>query len=138
MADNLTALQRSKRMGSIKQKDTSPELVLRKALHKIGFRYRLHASELPGRPDIVFPKYKTAIFVHGCFWHRHVNCRLATNPKSRVDFWEKKFASNVERDARNVQDLHALGWRVFIVWQCELTRSMASQTAEHYSKLLKL
>lgn len=107
-------------MSRIRGKDTGPEIRLRKLLHRAGYRFRLHARNLPGRPDIVLPKYRSAIFVHGCFWHRHEGCPLATVPKTRADFWAAKFEATIERDQRKTQQLEALGWRVITVWQCEL------------------
>jgi DNA mismatch endonuclease, patch repair protein len=110
---------RSRMMASIKGRDTKPETILRKALHRRGLRYRLHASELPGRPDIVLPRHRAAVLVHGCFWHRH-GCRLTSTPASNSDFWQAKFASTVERDARQMRQLVELGWRVATVWECAL------------------
>ncbi|WP_422028509.1 very short patch repair endonuclease [Pyruvatibacter mobilis] len=109
-------------MSRIKGRNTAPEMRLRSLLHRAGFRFRLHAKELPGRPDIILPKYRTAIFVHGCFWHRHPGCRNATMPSTRAEFWRAKFASNVSRDERNQAALQAAGWTVFTVWECELKR----------------
>lgn len=106
-------------MRSVRQKDTAPEMVVRRIAHAIGARYRLHRKDLPGRPDLVFPRRRLCIFVHGCFWHRHQGCRLASMPKSNVEFWREKFAHNVERDARKTQELKAEGWSVEIVWECE-------------------
>ncbi len=120
MADFLTPAERSMRMSRIRSRDTLPELALRKALFALGFRYRLDDRKLPGRPDIVLPRYKTAIFVHGCFWHRHEGCKIATTPKSNTAFWVDKFRRNVERDARVAGELEAAGWRVFVAWECEL------------------
>ena len=120
MVDTLTPAQRSERMSRIRSGDTKPEIVLRKALHKLGFRFRVHGTRLPGKPDIVLTKYKTAIFVHGCFWHRHPGCKVATTPKSNTDFWTDKFARNVERDERVVQQIEDGGWRVIIVWECDV------------------
>lgn len=107
-------------MAGIRGKDTKPEIRLRKALHAMGFRFRLHDKRLPGRPDIVLPRWKVAIEVHGCFWHRHEGCRYATTPTTRSDFWEEKFAANVERDRRNVALLQDMGWRYATVWECAL------------------
>lgn len=107
-------------MSRIKGRNTGPELRLRSLLHRAGFRFRLHAKELPGRPDLVLPKYRTAIFVHGCFWHRHSGCRNTTMPSTRREFWQKKFDSNVSRDAHNRTELEATGWTVLTVWECEL------------------
>jgi len=107
-------------MSRIKSKDTKPELALRKVLHGLGFRYRLHGAGLPGKPDIVLPKYKTVVFVHGCFWHRHPGCNIATTPKSNTEFWKDKFQKNKERDTRSKETLEKLGWTVLIAWECEL------------------
>lgn len=109
----------SSRMQRVRRKDTEPEMRLRRALWRQGLRYRLHVRGLPGSPDIVFKSCRVAIFVHGCFWHRHVGCRLATVPKSNRDFWERKFLANQERDERKRLELQGLGWRVVVVWQCE-------------------
>ena len=111
-------------MASIRGKNTRPELLLRSAMFAAGFRYRLHARGLPGSPDLVFPKYRAVLFVHGCFWHRHDNCRYTTSPKSNEDFWRLKFEGNTSRDARNVTLLKEQGWRVGIVWECALKRSV--------------
>lgn len=119
MADRINREKRSWNMSRIRSKDTKPEILLRKALHGIGFRYRLHDRNMPGSPDLVFPKYRAVIFVHGCFWHRH-GCKWTTIPSSRKDFWTAKFATNVERDKNNRDKLLKLGWRVLIVWECAL------------------
>ncbi len=107
-------------MSRIRSKDTKPEKVVRSLLHCNGYRFRLHRRDLPGNPDIVLPKYKTAIFVHGCFWHRHQNCKFAYTPKSRVEFWERKFRENIRRDERARKQLIELGWHVIVVWECEV------------------
>ncbi len=112
-------------MRSVGQRNTTPELAVRKTLHAIGCRFRLHRKDLPGRPDIVLPKFRTAIFVHGCFWHRHPGCSRATTPKTRRDFWTAKFERNKERDAENVRELGALGWRTIVIWECETLDRMA-------------
>jgi DNA mismatch endonuclease, patch repair protein len=119
--DSLTPEQRSERMGLIKGRDTSPELRVRRMLYRLGFRYRLYARELPGRPDIVFRRRKIAMFVHGCFWHRHpdAKCKFARLPKSRLDFWLPKLEGNRKRDMEIQAQLGALGWKVIIVWECE-------------------
>lgn len=118
-------------MSRIGGKNTFPEIVLRKALHRLGLRFRLHGRGLPGKPDIVFPKYKAIVLVHGCFWHRHVGCKIATIPKSNTIFWLEKFRKNVLRDAIVIQALHDLGWRIFIAWECELSSPIKIQaTAE--------
>lgn len=120
MADTISAKRRSWNMSRIGGRNTKPELLLRSKLHREGFRFRLHAKELPGRPDIILPKYRTAIFVHGCFWHRHSGCRNATMPSTRREFWADKFEGNVERDCRNQEALRQAGWTVLVVWECEL------------------
>lgn len=110
---------RSEIMRAVKRSNTGPEIAVRKSLHALGFRFRLHRRDLPGSPDIVLPKYKAVIFVHGCFWHRHPGCRYASSPKTRTDYWEPKFEANIARDARNQADLRNLGWGVYTVWECE-------------------
>lgn len=111
---------RSRMMAGIRGKGTRPEIAVRRALHAAGFRFRLHDRRLPGRPDIVLPRYRAVILVHGCFWHRHEGCRLTTTPATRVEFWEQKFAGNVARDARDAVLLAAAGWRIAVVWECGL------------------
>lgn len=111
---------RSRMMAGIRSKDTSPELKVRKLLHRLGFRYRLHLRELPGKPDMVLPRHQVCIFVHGCFWHRHPGCKYSTIPKTREDFWHSKFHQNVERDIRNRNELLQRGWRVIEIWECGL------------------
>jgi DNA mismatch endonuclease (patch repair protein) len=106
-------------MARVRQRDSSPEMIVRRALHRRGFRYRLHVKDLPGSPDIVFPSRKLAVFVHGCFWHRHLGCRAATDPKTRQEFWRAKFDRNVERDADVISRLEKMGWRTRVVWECE-------------------
>lgn len=108
---------RSRMMSGIRGKDTQPELIVRSFLHRKGLRFRLHAK-LPGRPDLVFRKYKTVVFVHGCFWHRHKNCQFTATPKTRPEFWQAKFASNVKRDVVVKERLESMGWRVLVVWAC--------------------
>lgn len=110
---------RSALMARVRGKNTKPEIVVRRMLHAMGKRFRLFRRDLPGRPDIVLPRHDLAIFVHGCFWHRHEGCRLSSTPKTRIDFWTNKFATNVARDARNMEALRALGWRIGVVWECE-------------------
>lgn len=105
-------------MARIRSSDTKPELLVRRMLHAKGLRFRLHRKDLPGRPDIVLPRHRLAIFVHGCFWHQHPGCRLASKPKSRQDYWGPKLAANVERDEKAAEQLRALGWRVVIIWEC--------------------
>ena len=112
--------QRSRNMSAIKSKNTKPEIIVRKLLHSKGYRFRLHKKDLPGSPDIVLPKYKTAIFVHGCFWHRHQNCKYASTPKTRQEFWEAKFRENINRDKKHQENLSSMGWKIIIVWECEI------------------
>jgi DNA mismatch endonuclease (patch repair protein) len=119
MADILTKEKRSWNMSRIGRKDTKPEIAVRKQLHSLGFRFRLHNTDLSGKPDIVLKKYKTAVFVHGCFWHRHKNCKYAYNPKSRTSFWQKKFEVNIKRDQQVRGQLTSLGWKQMVIWECE-------------------
>lgn len=123
MTDSLTPEKRSWNMSRIRGKDTSVEVKVRKYLFNKGFRYRKNVNSLPGKPDIVLPKYHAVVFVHGCFWHRHPECKDATFPKTRTDFWHHKFEQNVRNDARHKVDLEKLGWRVFVVWECEIEKS---------------
>ena len=111
--------QRSRNMSAIKSKNTKPEIKVRKVLHSMGYRFRLHSKDLPGSPDIVLPKYKTVIFVHGCFWHRHKNCKYASTPKTRQEFWNKKFKTNIERDLEIQDKIKNLNWRSVVIWECE-------------------
>lgn len=119
MVDTLTPEARSQNMAKIKGRDTGPELMVRRAAHALGLRFRLHRRDLPGTPDLVFPGRRIALFVHGCFWHRHPGCRMAYMPKSRVEFWQAKFDGNVERDARKQRQLAAVGWKPVVIWECE-------------------
>lgn len=121
MTDTVDPEKRSSIMRAVRGKDTAPELRVRKWLHRRGFRFRLHDEKLPGRPDIVLPRRKVAIFVHGCFWHRHEGCRKAAMPKSRREYWAEKFAANVERDALRTEELNAMCWRVAVIWECALS-----------------
>ena len=111
--------QRSRNMSAIKSKNTKPEIKVRKILHSMGYRFRLHSKDLPGSPDIVLPKYKTVIFVHGCFWHRHENCKYASTPKTRKEFWNKKFTDNKKRDLEIQEKIKILDWRSVVIWECE-------------------
>ncbi len=122
MVDTLSPQARSERMGRIRGKDSEAELFVRGLVHQMGFRFRLHRRDLPGCPDLVFPRLKRVIFVHGCFWHRHPSpdCRLARMPKSRLDFWTAKLEGNRARDLRNQAALAAAGWEALVVWECEL------------------
>lgn len=119
MTDIVDSHRRSQMMAGIKDRNTGPELMVRRLAHKLGFRFRLHRKDLPGSPDLVFPGHRVAVFVHGCFWHRHRDCRYAYTPKSRVVFWTEKFAQNTTRDRRAEEALRNLGWRVLVIWECE-------------------
>ena len=123
----ITDPERSAIMRAVKQKHTGPEMIVRKLLFSLGLRYRLHRKSLPGSPDVVFASSKIAVFVHGCFWHRHAGCKLATTPKANADFWREKFERNVARDRDNEEKLREMSWRVFVVWQCE-TRDLEKLT----------
>lgn len=117
--DRVPQETRSAIMSKVRGRNTKPEILVRSLLHSLGFRFRLHAKDLPGKPDIVFPSRKAAILVHGCFWHQHSGCRKASIPETRRDFWLAKLQRNVDRDAENVEALGAIGWRVLTVWECE-------------------
>lgn len=121
--DRISKEHRSWNMSRIRSRDTKPELAVRSLLHKNGFRFRLHRKDLPGKPDIVLPKYRTAIFVHGCFWHRHKGCKFAYTPKAKARFWEAKFKANTRRDAKARRQLQRAGWRTAVVWECEIRGS---------------
>lgn len=136
MADSLSSEKRSWNMSRIKGKDTVIEVKVRKYLYHQGFRYRKNVSSLPGKPDIVLSKYKTVIFVHGCFWHRHTGCKDATVPKSRTEFWMRKFERNTENDAKHFEELTKLSWRVIVIWECEVNKKF-DETMEALIKALK-
>jgi len=125
--DTLSKQERSERMGRVRRADTKPEMQVRRLVHAMGYRYRLHVRSLPGCPDLVFAKRRKVVFVHGCFWHRHPDpaCRLARLPKSRLDFWVPKLEGNRERDRRNEEELSTRGWNVLVVWECELSNTEA-------------
>ena len=120
MTDHLTPDKRSWNMSRIRSKNTKPELIVRKMLHNSGIRYRLHARNLPGKPDLSNKSKIFAIFVNGCFWHQHKNCKITNKPKSNTTFWKEKFAKNLDRDKRNQNDLLEMGWRVKVIWECEI------------------
>ena len=128
MADVHDKETRSYNMSRVKSKDTGPELLVRKFLHANGFRYRLHVKNLPGKPDIVLPKYKTAIFVHGCFWHGHKDCKYFTIPKTRSDWWREKINKNIENDEKAFHALQAAGWKVMEIWGCDLNKKKLENT----------
>ena len=125
MTDIVDSKRRSELMAGIRGRDTAPELAVRRIAHRMGLRFRPHRKDLPGRPDLVFPRHRLAVFVHGCFWHRHEGCRYASTPKSRIVFWTEKFAANVDRDARQEAALRTLGWRVLVIWECETKNEAA-------------
>lgn len=120
MTDVVDPATRSRMMSGIGPRDTLPEMTVRRYLHAAGLRFSLHDTRLPGRPDLVFRKYRTVVFAHGCFWHRHKDCKKASTPESNKRFWMKKFESNVARDKRNVRALRSKGWQVLVIWECEL------------------
>jgi DNA mismatch endonuclease (patch repair protein) len=126
--DRLTPGERSRLMSKIRSKDTKPELIVRRYLHAKGFRYRLHDKSLPGKPDLVFPKYQTVLFIHGCFWHGHKICRPNNTPKSNKSYWVNKLERNIIRDQQNVKALSEAGWRVFVIYECELSKTSAEMT----------
>lgn len=123
--DHLTKKQRSQLMARIKCKDTKPEKAVRSLLHSMGFRFRLHRRELPGCPDIVLVRYRVAIFVHGCFWHSHEECSLASRPSTNVEYWQQKLRKNKERDKEHIALLEGLGWKVLVVWECQTKEGVA-------------
>jgi DNA mismatch endonuclease (patch repair protein) len=121
--DRISPEERSRIMSHIRSKDTKPEKRLRSLLHRLGFRFRLHRKDLPGTPDIVLPKYRTVIFVHGCFWHQHPGCKKATLPRSNVEFWKNKLEKNIERDKEVEKKLIETGWNVIVIWECEIKKT---------------
>ncbi|WP_342725710.1 DNA mismatch endonuclease Vsr [Bradyrhizobium sp. B097] len=137
MIDVVDRITRSRMMSGIRGKNTQPELALRRALHREGFRYRLHAPDLPGRPDIVLPKHKSVVEVRGCFWHRHERCIYCTTPSSNKEFWHRKFNETIKRDERNRLALRRLGWRIAIVWECSVKDNGANVVAERLKTWLQ-
>lgn len=125
MADTVTKEQHSRNMSLIRSKETKPEVFVRSVLHSLGFRFRKNVKTLPGKPDIVLPKHKTIIFVHGCFWHQHKGCRQATIPKSNIDYWVPKLKGNVKRDKQHKMDLESQNWTVAVIWECETKKADA-------------
>lgn len=120
MADVFSKEKRKEFMSNLKEEGTKIELVVRKWLYSLGYRYRLNDKRLPGTPDIIIPKYKTAIFINGCFWHAHKNCKYFTMPKTRVDFWRKKLSQNTDRDEKKIEEIQKLGWKAIVIWECEI------------------
>ena len=138
MVDVVSPEKRSSMMAGIRNKNTKPEILIRKLLHAAGFRFRLHDSKLPGRPDIVLPKYKTAIFVNGCFWHGHENCHHFRLPKSKTQFWAEKISGNRRRDAARIAELGCANWRVFTIWECAIKGLPPSELELLKEKLCRL
>jgi DNA mismatch endonuclease (patch repair protein) len=135
MTDVVDSMTRSRMMSKIRSRNTKPEIAVRSLLHQMGYRFRIHRKDLPGKPDIVLPKYSTIILVHGCFWHQHPRCRYAYQPKSRVEFWQKKFEDNIKRDRRVRRELKKQSWKVIVVWECELRK--ISELAIKLDRLLQ-
>ena len=134
LADNLTIEQRRRAMSKVKQRDTAPELIVRSLLHRMGYRFRKNVSSLPSKPDIVLPKFRAVIFVHGCFWHQHEGCRKSVRPLSNIEFWNQKLDRTMLRDKRNLEELDTLGWRNTIIWECQI--SDREKLAERLSEFL--
>ena len=137
MADVHEPKTRSYNMSQIRAKDTKPEVIVRKFLHSNGFRYKLHVKGLPGKPDLVLPKYNTVIFVHGCFWHAHEDCKYFKIPKTRTEWWKEKLYRNKERDENHIQELEEMGWSVIVVWECELKQKERKETLFNLIEVLK-
>ncbi len=138
MADNLAKEVRSYIMSQIRSKDTKPELLVRSFLHKSGYRYRLHRKDIPGRPDIVLPKYRTVIFVHGCFWHAHHGCSFFRMPRTRTEWWKAKLHRNRRRDRLAVKEVEKTGWKAITLWECDLQPATLPQTLRQLRSCLKL
>jgi DNA mismatch endonuclease (patch repair protein) len=134
VTDTVSPEKRSAMMAAVRSKNTTPELIVRRAVHRLGFRFRLHDKKLPGKPDLVLRKWRTVIFVNGCFWHRHSNCKKATTPKSNEPFWMKKFGENKRRDRLTYKVLARLGWKVIVIWQCEtaLSKELSAALKRHF------
>lgn len=137
MADVHSKAVRSYNMSQIKSKDTKPEILVRKYLFSKGYRYRLHVKDLPGKPDIILPKYKTAIFINGCFWHGHKNCKISHIPKTRTEWWENKIGNNIRRDKKKRFELRKLGWKVILIYECELKKNKIAKTFNRLLNSLK-
>jgi len=130
--DVYTPQERSRVMAAVPSADTGPELRVRRLLHRLGYRFRLHRRDLPGRPDIVLPKWRTVLFVHGCFWHQHAGCPRAARPTSNVAFWDRKLDRNVRRDQENRRSLEEAGWRVLVIWECQADEATAERTLREF------
>ena len=137
MADVHDKATRSYNMSRIKGKDTKPEMIVRRFLHSQGFRYRLHVKDMPGKPDIVLPKYRTVIFVHGCFWHKHEGCRYFVVPKTRTEWWMEKIGKNVENDLKKQSAIKDAGWKIIQLWECELKADKRNTTLEQLVHFIK-
>jgi len=137
MTDIWSKEKRSVVMSKIRSKNTKPEIILRKYLHKRGFRFRIHKKDLPGKPDIVMPKYRIAIFVHGCFWHYHADCREGRLPNTNSSFWTDKLLKNISRDQEHQQKLQELGWKVLVIWECELETALKNDTMDNFIGKIK-
>lgn len=137
MADVHNPVTRSFNMSRIKGKDTKPEMMVRKFLHAKGFRYRLHSAQLPGKPDLCFPRFKTVVFINGCFWHGHENCKYFVLPKTNVTWWRNKIGDTVKRDYTKREELAALGWKVITIWECQLKTDVFGSTMVEIEKMLK-
>ena len=136
MSDIMTPEQRSRCMSHIHSKNTKPEILVRKELFRRGYRYRINVSNLPGKPDIVLPKYKTVIFVNGCFWHGHEGCKYFVLPKTNAVFWENKIRQTQQRDASAILALHNIGWKIIVIWECELLNEVYTKTIKKIIKML--
>lgn len=136
MVDRLTKERRSALMARVRSRNTGPELLVRSISYGLGYRHRLHRRDLPGTPDLVFPKLRCVIFVHGCFWHRHARCRKASMPKSRIEFWRQKFEKNKRRDTAAIRKLRKGGWKVLLIWECQLKniRAVEEKMSDFLSK----
>ena len=135
--DNLTTTQRSQCMAKVKCKDTKPEKAIRSLLHRMGYRFRIHRRDLPGNPDIVLPKYKKVIFVHGCFWHGHEGCPRAKRPTSNKTFWENKLTKNIDRDRKNQLTLKELGWSYLVIWECQIKNTHLVKLGNRLEKFIE-
>jgi DNA mismatch endonuclease (patch repair protein) len=138
MPDQFSAAERSRVMRAVKSGDTTPELIVRRLVHALGYRFRLHRRDLPGQPDLVFPRLGKAIQVHGCFWHRHACDAGQSTPATRLDYWNAKFARNVERDRRNLRLLRRMGWSVLVVWECQTRTSKRDALERRIARFLNV
>lgn len=137
MTDLVSPEKRSQIMSGIRSRNTQPEMIVRSWLHRHGFRYRLHRKDLPGKPDLVLPKWKTVILINGCFFHHHEGCSLAYVPKTRTEWWMEKFRKNKERDTRNIAELKSLGWQVLVIWECQVRDGKyKTLLQDHFQKVL--